>query len=202
MGLEVINKFYYWIFNKSYYEVVLRENGNKIGILVQQEPNKIKGGDYFLVSKSLKRAWLKPISNKKETGEILYTDGKKFVCIADMENSIICSEEKRSIIKAEKLTIKNEEFIKFTEIIEPVIDDNKKEIKITNYSTGRTITLSQDMPVAPALLFELLEGVFVTQTAAVPKSKWEELKWVFIVLILVSGFVIWQLITSGALTSL
>lgn len=200
MGLEAINKFYYWIFNKSYYEAILRENGNKIGILVQAEPNKIKGGEYFLISRSLKKAWLKPLPNHKETGEILYTDGKRFVCIADIETAILCSEEKSNSINAEKIIIENKEVIKVSEIIEPTIKDKNKGITIKNYKTGKTIVLSQDAPVNPSMLFELLEGAFVTQTASVPKSKWEELKWVFITLIIVAGVVLWQLISSGVLT--
>jgi len=200
MGMEAFNKFYYWIFNKSYYEGIIRENGIKIGSIIQCEPNNIKGGDNFLISRSLKKVWVKPIPNKRESGEILYNDGKKFVCILDVEKSIPCAEEKTIIVNAEKIIIENKEQIKFTEVIQPIVKDKEKITTIKNYKTGKSVLLSQDMPVTPSLLFELLESHFVIQTASVPKTKWEELKWVFIALIIVSGIVLWSFINSGVMT--
>jgi hypothetical protein len=190
MAREAISKLFYWIFNKSYYEAIIRENGNKIGVIIQKEPNNIKGGDAFLISRGLKKAWLKPYPNKKESGEILYTDGKKFICIVDIENSIPFTEEKTIVTTTSKYLIQTKEIIKFTE----------EKIPNRALKTGKGIVLDNDIPVAPSLLFELLEGIFVTQTASVPKSKWEELKWVFIVLIIVAGIVLWNLISSGTLS--
>jgi len=183
-------KLYYWLIDKSYYELIVKSNGQKVATIIQVEPTKIKGGDSFIISKSLKMAWLKPVLNNPETGEILYTNGKSFVCLAKLNNIIPCIEEKEEI----QDTICNDLIIRKSQII------SLREVKQAMKNSGITVRIAPDELIDPSFLKKLLDAHFVEETIKVPNNVWEEKKWIFIAGFIVLAFIVWQVISSGALS--
>lgn len=192
MAMEGFLKFYFWLFNKSYYDAIIRENGVKVGHIIQQEPNDIKGGGFCLISKSLKKAWLKPIPEKEiETGSLLYSDGKIFTVLLDMADSCPLVEEKTIVVESgkfinkitEKTTLKNDTTAK---------SGNGKAVRMHK---NEKCTFKE----MPSFLYDLIQGHFVDLTMQTPKTKWEELKWAIIAGVIGLVVIGWMLISSGTI---
>lgn len=195
MAMEGFLKFYYWMFDKSYYDAIIRENGVKIGHIIQKEPNDIKGGDFALISKSLKKAWLKPIPGKEdETGSILYNNGKVFTVILDTIDACPTIEEKMLVVESGKL------FNKTIEQTTTKIDTNKKS------GSGKAVKVTKnnktEFKEMPSFLYDLIQAHFLDLTMQVPKSKWEELKWAAIAGVIGLVLIGWMLISSGSINHL
>ena len=216
---EKIMKFIYFIRNKTYFDAIIRENGIQIGEIVQVEPNNLKGGDFALISKSLNKAWFKPfnfsIDNltddevekvfniKREEVEkltdkikssILYVDGKRIVCLLDMNDAIPLYEEKNTSTESGEFLNKITETIKLKE-------DKEKEKRNKKVKTGMPVRL-KEIGILPSMLAELLNAHMVTQMNSMPKSKYAELAPVLIIGIIVIGVIFYLVITSGSLHSL
>lgn len=218
---EKLLKFIYFVRNKTYFHAIIRENGIQIAELVQVEPNNIKGGDFSLISKSLNKAWYKPfnfsvnnltdeeiksIFNKNRTevekltdnikSSILYVDGKRIVCLLDMNDAIPLYEDKYTNKDSES----NKYLIKTTEIIK-LKEDKKAESRVKEVKTGMPVRL-KEIGILPSMLMQLLNAHMVTQMNSSPKSKWAELGPALIVLFIVLGALGYVALTSGAIHGL
>lgn len=216
---EKILKFIYFIRNKTYFNAIVRENGIQIAEIVQVEPNNLKGGDFSLISYSLNKAWYKPfnfsVNNLTDDeiklifnmsredvekltdnikSSILYVDGKRIVCLLDVNDAIPLYEEKFISSESTDYFIKTTEIIKFKE-------DKEKEKRIKKVKSGMPIRL-KEIGILPAMLFELLNAHMVTQMNSLPKSKYAELAPVLIVLIIVLGAIAYLVVTSGSIHGL
>lgn len=210
----MFDKLYCFIFNKPYFDCVIRKNGIKVGELIQKEPNAIKGGDICLISKKFKMAWFKPISPmyfrpvnstdeskisndekllSKSSG-IIFVDGNRFFCVLDMENAIPLYEEISVLSETQNADL----IVKVT--TKSTLKCDASEIK----KKGHTGKAPDGMPVRlkpldfiPAMLFELLNANFVTLVMQKPKSKYEELVPVFLAAIIMIGFLVWYVTANG-----
>ena len=216
---EKIMKFIYFVRNKTFFDAVIRENGIQIGEIIQMEPNNLKGGDFSLISYSLKKAWYKPFNFSTTNltddeiekifnmsrgdvekltdnikSSILYVDGKRIVCVLDMDDGIPLYEEKFTSSEEEGYLIKQTSIIKLKE-------DKAIERRIKKVKSGMPVRL-KEIGILPAMLFELLNAHMVTQMNSLPKSKYAELAPVLIVLVLVLGALGYLAITSGSIHSL
>jgi hypothetical protein len=217
---EKVLKFIYFVRNKTYFNAIVRENGIQIAEIVQAEPNNIKGGDFAIISSSLNKAWFKPFNfsvdnltdeeilkifnMKREEVEkltdkikssILYVDGKRIVCLLDMNDAIPLYEDKYISIDSS-----SEFFVKTTETIK-LLEDKEKEKKVRKVKSGLPVRL-KEIGILPSMLFELLNAHMVTQMNSMPKSKWAELAPVLIVMVIVIGVIFYLVVTSGAIHGL
>jgi hypothetical protein len=128
---------------------------------------------------------------------LLFIDGKKFVCVLDVEEAIPLYEDVTTS------TIEDGIFIKKTTVTKLKEDKNeqKKVGGKVKQKTGMPIKL-KEIGIIPSMLFEMLQGNAVIQVNSKPPSKYEALAPVFIVLVIVLGVVLWTLITSKSITGL
>ena len=169
----------YYVMNKPYFEVYVISNGRKVKRFVQLASSKVKGEDFFLISKELKCAWWKP--------DTPIIDGLKFKTFVDLNNAVPLKIEEEYSYTDSTFVIKEEKTIKVSE-------DMEKQKK--NLKSGKPVTFTE-ISFPPTLLFQKVEAHFVKQIMSTPPSKWEELKWVFIVGLLVLGFIIWNISVNG-----
>ena len=180
-----IMELVYFIQNKPYFKVIVTSKGRRIKKFIQLAAGTKKGESFFLICKSLKAAWFKP--------EIVIIDGLKFLTFVDINNAIplkFDSEYKNTdteyYIKEQKIEIISEDLEKQNENI-------KKKGKPNSGKPIRLIEISYP----PQILHQQVEAHFIDKVLSLPPSKWEELKWVFIVAILGLVFIGWNIINSG-----
>ena len=174
-------EFYYYLSDKPYFSVIVLSNGRKVKRFIQLAAGIEKGEDFFLISKSLKASWWKP--------ETPIIDGKKFLTFVDLNNAIPLKIESKVVYTDSEYFIREKTILTISEDVEKQ-KKNKKD--------GKPLNLTE-ITFPPSLLFQKVEAHFVKEIQAVPPSKWEELKWVFIAGFVVLGFLGWQVISSGAL---
>ena len=171
----------YYIMNKPYFVVMVISKGRKVKKFVQLASSKEKGEDFFLISKALKCAWFKP--------DTPIIDGLKFITYVDLNNAIPLKIETIYEYEDNNLVIKETKKSKIS------VDEKKK----SKENTGQPIKFVE-ISFPPTLLFQKVEAHFVKEILSVPPSKWEEIKWIFIALIVVAGIIIWNLInTTGGI---
>lgn len=217
---DKIMKFIYFVMNKTYFNAIIRENGIQIGEIVQVEPNNLKGGDFALISHSLNKAWYKPFNfsvdnltddeikvifnmtrNEVEKrtdnikSSILYVDGKRIVCLLDVNDAIPLYEEK--FISTDT---NSEFYVKTTETIK-LKEDKENEKRTRKIKSGMPVRL-KEIGILPSMLAELLNAHMVTQMNSLPKSKYAELAPVLIVMIIVIGVIAYLVVTSGSIHGL
>jgi len=172
---------YYYLSDKPYFSIIVLSNGRKVKRFIQLAASTAKGEDFFLISKSLKSAWWKP--------ETPIIDGKKFLTFVDLNNAIPLKIESRLVYEDTEYLVKEKNILIISE-------DSEKQKK--NRKDGKPLNMVE-ITFPPTLLFQKAEAHFVKEIQAVPPSKWEELKWVFIAGFIVLGFLGWQIISSGSL---
>lgn len=172
---------YYYITNKPYFFVCVLSNGRVIKKFVQLAAGTGKGEDIALINKSLKAAWWKP--------DHVIIDKLKFLVYADINNAIPLLITKETIIETHEYLNK--------QITVGKIQVDK--LKLNKETTGETLKIAE-ISFPPTLLYQKIEAHFVKEIQAVPPSKWEELKWVFIAGFIVLGFIAWNVINSGGVS--
>jgi hypothetical protein len=181
---DAITEIYYYLTNKPYFMVYVISNSRRVKKFIQLASSKQKGEDFFLINQSLKCSWWKP--------ETPILDGLKFVTFVDLNNAIPLRIEKEIVYTDDEWLIKEQKKITISEDIE------KQKV---NKKSGKSLNLIE-ISFPPTLLFQKVEAHFVKETLSTPPSKWEELKWVFIVAFIVLGFLGWQLINSRSIVGM
>lgn len=182
--VDAINEMYYYLTGKPYFVVYVVSNSRRVKKFIQLASSKQKGEDFFLINQSLKCSWWKP--------ETPILDGLKFICFVDLNNAIPLRIEKEIVYTDDEWFIKEQQKITITEDIE------KQKI---NKKSGKSLNLIE-ISFPPTLLFQKVEAHFVKETLSTPPNKWDELKWVFIVGLLVVGFLGWQYISSRGISGM
>lgn len=173
-----IKEMMYYIMNKPYFKITVLSNNRKVKTFCQLASGKGKGEDFFIISKELKCAWFKP--------QTPIIDGLKFITYVNLDNAIPLKIKTETKYTDNALTIKQEKILKISE------DEDKQKIQ---YKDGKPVEFVE-ISFPPTILFQKVEALFVKEILAQPPSKWEEMKWVFIALILVGGFILWQAMGS------
>jgi len=181
---DAITEIYYYLTNKPYFMVYVISNSRRVKKFIQLASSKQKGEDFFLINQSLKCSWWKP--------ETPILDGLKFVTFVDLNNAIPLRIEKEIVYTDNEWLIKEQKKITILEDIE------KQKV---NKKSGKSLNLIE-ISFPPTLLFQKVEAHFVKETLSTPPSKWEELKWVFIVAFIVLGFLGWQFINSRGISGM
>ena len=181
---NAITEIYYYLTNKPYFMVYVISNSRRVKKFIQLASSKQKGEDFFLINQSLKCSWWKP--------ETPILDGLKFVTFVDLNNAIPLRIEKEIVYTDDEWLIKEQKKITISEDIE------KQKV---NKKSGKSLNLIE-ISFPPTLLFQKVEAHFVKETLSTPPSKWEELKWVFIVAFIVLGFLGWQFINSRGISGM
>lgn len=177
--MDKLNEMMYYILNKPYFEVYVISNGRKVKRFVQLASSKVKGEDFFLISKDLKCAWWKP--------DTPIIDGLKFKTFVDLNNAVpLRIDEEYNYIDSLFL-IKEEKKVTISE-------DTEKQKK--NPKNGKPVKFVE-ISFPPTLLYQKMEAHFIKLIMSSPPSKWEELKWVFIVGFIVLGIIVWNLTSKG-----
>jgi hypothetical protein len=174
-----LQELMWYIRGQAYFECFVLSNGRKVKRFVQLASNTNKGEDLFLICKPLKCTWAKP--------DDVIINGLKFMAFLDIDNAIPLKITSEIIIETNEYI--NIEKTKYT-ISE---DKDKRNVKV---QTGKPMKMVE-ITLPPALLYQQVEAAMVEKILAVPPSKWEELKWVFIAGFVVLGFIAWQFINSG-----
>ena len=168
--MEII-EFYYWITNKPYFEVIILSKMNrKIGRFVQLASDTKKGRADFLCNYKLKLSWFKP--------EYPVLDGLKFKTFVKDNNAI-------PLMFEDTLVIETGEYINTEKTIRKIKQDTNKKA-----GTGLPEKFVE-INYPPALLHQEVECRFVSEINSEPPSKWEEQKWIWIVLILAGAFLVY-----------
>lgn len=183
MGLDFFLALW-WDFWQTPYFKVFETKGNKVvKVFNRRVVNSSKGSNISLVDKPNKLAWW--------ITEDYFVHKSRIIFYCDIDNAIPLHVEETKIITG-NLIIKEK-----TKRIMKIDTQKQKENKKDGMPTKKV-----EINFPSFLLYELIEAHFVVETMAQPKSKWEELKWVFIVGIIAAAFLLWQLIQSrgGGLT--
>lgn len=182
---DAFMEIYYYLTGKPYFSVMVLSNNRKVKKFIQLASSKVKGEDFFLVSKNLKCAWWKPVTP--------IIDGLKFVTYVDLNNAIPL------LISNENIKYEDSEYyIKETKSITISEDLTKQNKEMKNGVPIKFVKI--EFP--PTLLYEKVEAHFVKLIMGIPPNKWEEYKWIFIAGFIVLGFIAWQFMNSGGLTKL
>lgn len=177
----------YFLQNKPYFKVYVVSKGRRIKKFIQLAASTKQGESFFIVCKSLKAAWFKP------DGVII--DGLKFIVFVDINNAIPLKFDKEYRTTDNEYYIKEEKIITIKEDVEKQLVNKKKTGKTNDGKPIRLVEISYP----PQLLHQQVEAHFIDKVLSIPPSKWEELKWVFIVAILGLIFIAWNIINSGGL---
>lgn len=169
--MELI-ELYYWIANKPYFEVIILSRGNrKIGRFTQLATDQKKGKGDFLCNYSLKLSWFKPDNP--------VIDGIKFKTFVKDNNAIPLIFEDTEIIETG-------EYINTEKTVRKIKQDVSK--KCGSGIPEKFVEINYP----PALLHQEVEAHFVKEINSEPPSKWEEMKWIWIVLIIAAAFLIYN----------
>lgn len=177
MGFDAVLKLW-WDFWQIPYFRVFETKGNKVvKIFNQKVVNSDKSSSVALIDKSNKLCWW--ISSD------YIVNKSQMMFIVDINNAIplkveTISETTGNIILKEKTTKK-------------LSVDKKKISKETTGKPKETV----EIQFPPELFYEILHSHFVEDVLSEPPSKWEDLKWVFIVALIVAGFLLYNLMNSG-----
>lgn len=176
----MIIEILYYITNKPYFFVNVISNFRVVKKFVQLASSEKDGEDFFLINKSLKCAWSKPDNP--------VIDKLKFITYVNLNNAIPLIFESETKIEADSDYYSKE--IKES-IISEDIEKQKKRKK-----TGKSEELIE-IPFPPTVLFQKNEGHFIRMIMSAPPDKWDNLKWVFIIGIIVLGVIVWNITTNG-----
>lgn len=176
MGFDAITALYWDFLLIPYYKVYEIKDNKVVKVFNQKVVNPLPGSNIALIDKSNKLAWWVTKDYLIHKARIMF--------VVDINNAIplkyeVTKEITGDIIKKEKTTTKIK--IDTSKVKEHMNGIPKKTVEISYPTT---------------LLYQLLEGRFIDKAMSAPLSKWEELKWVFIVAILAAAFLLWQLMGS------
>lgn len=167
-------EMWFYIWNKPYYKVSVVEDMEIIKTIIQPLVSNKKGYDIAIIDKKLKMAWWK-------IPTICFRDSKKFLMTVDTKNAIPLVEES-------KVTSTGEFIVK--EVTLSLLTQGSIDNRIQT-GKGKTFVKIQ---YPPTVFFQEIEAHFVKEALKNPPSKWEEMKWVWITLILaVAGVTIFFL---------
>jgi len=177
MGFDAVLKLW-WDFWQIPYFRVYETKGNKVvKIFNQKVVNDDKGSSIALIDAGNKICWwISPdyIINKAQ-----------MIFIVDINNAVplkveTTKETTGNIIIKEKTSKK-------------LSVDKKKVTKDTTGKPKETV----EIQFPPDLFYQLIQAHFVEDVLSEPPSKWSELKWVIIAGIIVGGFLLYNLMSSG-----
>lgn len=169
------------LMNKPYYKVTVVNDMEVIKTIIQPAIDKRKGYDIAIIDKKMHKAWWK-------IDGICFRDKKKFLMTCDINNAIPLIEHKK-VVTSGDLIIKE---ITMGQLVEQNAD-------LRNIESGRGKKFLK-IEYPPTVLFEELEGCFITDILAEPPNKLSEFKDVAIVFILVFGAIAaYYLFTHGAI---
>ena len=171
----------YYIQSKPYYVVYVTSHGRKVKRFIQLAASKEKGTDTFLISKELKSAWWKP--------EVPIIDGLKFLTFVDLNNAIPLKYKHETEIETGEFLV--------TEKSKLVISEDVDKQKSEGVKDGKPLQLAE-ISFPPTLLFQKVEAEFIKQILSIPPNKNEWMTYVFIVGIIVLGFLAFVFMNRGA----
>jgi hypothetical protein len=179
----MLSEIQYWLLSKPYFFVNVISNGRIIKKFIQPATSDEQGFESFLINKSLKAAWFKP--------EKPFIDKLKFVTFVKIDNAIPL------IIKKEVVYNEKNKFVN-REIVLDIIkeDEDKAKRKKVLKDMGLEIEFVE-ISFPPTLLLQKIEAHFVKETLSQPTTNLEALKWVFIVGLIVAGFLIWTYVSKS-----
>lgn len=177
-----LKEIWYYIWNTPYLEVNIVKDTRIIKTLIHPIISNTPTG-HIAVSWKNKYSWhILPTSS--------FTKRNKFVSYVDMDNCIPLIEESRVISEASALLI-----------TEKTITTLKKSgVKIIDFNTDTTgrQKIFKGAIIPPVVFHQMMSAHFVKETLRNPPSKWEELKWAIIAIVI--GLVIIAIVyfSSGA----
>lgn len=177
----------YWDFLQiPYYKVFVLKDGIVVKVFNQKAIDKQDGSNIALIDKTDKMCWWINRSHLKHKSRFMF-----FVDINNAIPLVVTSTQKTSEL-LNGLVIKEVKTTSFK------IDKSKKE-KIEKETKkqldGKPFTFVE-IAYPPTRFYQDIEANFVTKILSKPKSKWEELAPVLIVIVLVVAFLFWQYIGS------
>lgn len=177
----------YWDFLQiPYYKVFVTKDKKVVKIFNQRAVTNQDGSDIALIDKSSKMAWW---INKDHL-----VHKSRFMFFVDIKNAlplVISTSEKTTEI-LNGLVIK--------EVKKVVLKIDKKKKNKTEEKTGDILTGKPyelvEIAYPSTRFYQDIEAHFVNKILAKPRSKWEELAPVLIVIVIIVGLLLWQYVTS------
>lgn len=185
MGLDFFMALW-WDFWQIPYFKVFESKGNKVvKVFNQKVVNPVKGSNIALIDKPNKLCWW--------ITDDYFVHKSRIIFYCNINNGIPLHIEETKELSG-NIIIK--------EVTKRAIKIDSKKQKDEKNSGLPIKKVEIEFP--PPLLYQLIEAHFVQEVLAQPKSKWEELKWVFIVAIIAGAFLLWQfmgtkVVSGGAL---
>lgn len=176
-----ITELYYWIFNIPYYKVLVVKDMEKIKYITQKVATTEKGKDIAIIDRPLKMAWW-------TMPELCFRDGKKFLMTVDIDNAVPLVEDIKVITEGD-IFIKEISISRLT----------KAPIKVGDIEKSGKAKKFVEIYFPPTLLFQKVNAHFVKETLSNPPSKWEELKYPLIALVIGMVIIFYMLFQSGTL---
>jgi len=177
MGFDRLMALYWDFWQTPYFKVFETKGDKVVKIFYQKVVNSTKGSNVALIDKGNKLCWWITDNYFIHKSQIM------FYC--PINNAIpLLIEESKEISGNLILKEKSKKVIK--------IDEKKQKEDKKNGLPLKKV----DINFPPIYLYQLIEAHFVSEVLAQPKSKWEELKWVFIAAIIAGAFLLWQLMIS------
>lgn len=160
---------YYWLMNIPYYRIMIVKDMEVLKTIVQPiliKDKKIKGTNEAYVDVKGKRSWFK-------MPEACFRDGKKFIGIVDIDNAIQMIEETKVKVEGNGIIIKEQTITRLkNSVIELKADTGKMKRFVTAFPS--------------TMLYEVLEGSFVTMALSNPKEKTD---WSMVVMVIGIGLI-------------
>lgn len=180
MGFDKLSAYWWDFWLIPYYKVNVIKGNKIVKVFNQKIVNSVKGSNIALIDKSSKLCWW--------ITEDYIVHKARFIFNVDISNAVP--------LKLETNTKTTGDIIQKTTTIKKLTID-KVKAKLENKTGIPKAIVEIHFP--STLLYELIEAHFVVNTMAEPPSKWDELKWVFIVAIIAGAFLLWQLMASGVI---
>ena len=177
-----LKEVWYYIWNTPYIEAHIMKDTRIIKTIVQPIISNTNTGHIAITWKN-KFSWFIMPSQS-------FTKRNKFIAYLDMDNCIPLIDEQKVISEASSLLI-----------TETTITTLKKAgVKIVDFTTDATgrQKIFKGAIIPPIVFHQMLSAHFVKETLRNPPSKWEELKWAIIAVVIGLVIIAVVYLSSGA----